>query len=318
MKIVVTGAAGFVGSHLCEELLRREHNEVIGIDAMVRDELRVIGSRNLDAIMGHPRFVFHRQNLLDVDWEETLKDADVVYHLAGIPGVRNSWGADFGNYVTNNINVTQRLLEACKGKALKKFVYISTSSVYGEVTGKVSEDANPSPLSPYGVSKLTGEHLCRVYWRNEGVPVVILRYFTVYGPRQRSDMAFHRFISQLLNDQSITLYGDGTQSRDFTYVGDCAEATAAVTDARDVIGETINIGGKERAAINDIINMLGQLTGKTPHIAHSGGLVGEPMHTWADISKAERLLGYSPTIGLMEGLRREVAFFSKHLKKASH
>ncbi|MCR2806448.1 NAD-dependent epimerase/dehydratase family protein [Paenibacillus soyae] len=307
MKIIVTGAAGFVGSHLCEKLLHNGH-EVIGIDAMVREELKTIGARNLDSIIDHPSFSFRTDNLQTLPWENVLPGVDMIYHLAGIPGVRSSWGADFGHYVSNNINVTQRLLEACKGMPLKKFVFVSTSSVYGEKPGKVSEDALPSPLSPYGVSKLTGEHLCRVYATNEGLPVVILRYFTVYGPRQRSDMAFHRFIKQILTDRPITLYGDGNQSRDFTFVLDCAEATAAVAEADHVVGETINIGGKERASIRDVIALLEKLTGKNAKVDRIGGLKGEPMHTWADISKAERLLGYSPKVSLEEGLLQEIAY----------
>ncbi|MEK3883547.1 NAD-dependent epimerase/dehydratase family protein [Paenibacillus sp. PL2-23] len=312
MKIIVTGAAGFVGSHLCDKLLQSGH-EVIGIDAMVRDELQVIGLRNLESAMRHPSFHYRPDNLLAIPWETVLPEADVVYHLAGIPGVRSSWGTDFGHYVSNNINATQRLLEACKGTALKKLVFVSTSSVYGETLGKVSESAMPSPLSPYGVSKLTGEQLCRVYARNEGIPVVILRYFTVYGPRQRSDMAFHRFIRQILLNRPITIYGDGYQTRDFTYVGDCAEATAAVAEAEHVIGETINIGGKERASVRDVIALLERLTGKHAKLVRIGGLKGEPMHTWADIAKAERLLGYAPKVGLAEGLREEIAYMQKLL-----
>lgn len=312
MKIIVTGAAGFVGSHLCEKLLSDGH-EVIGIDALVRDELKQIGARNAEAAKAHPHFKLRTENLLSIDWDNALEGIDVVYHLAGIPGVRSSWGEDFGHYVVNNIGATQRLLEACKGKELKKFVFISTSSVYGEKAGMVSEDAVPTPLSPYGVSKLTGEHLCRVYWHNEGVPVVILRYFTVYGPRQRSDMAFHRFIRQLLTNQPITLYGDGTQSRDFTFVKDCAAATAAVATAENVIGETINIGGKERASVNEVIKRLEKLTGRNANVVRSGGLKGEPMHTWADITKAERLLGYMPKVGLEDGLRQEIEYVKTYL-----
>lgn len=314
MKIVVTGAAGFVGSHLCERLLKKENVEVIGIDALLRDELQQIGTRNVESILTHPRFTFRSEHLLAIKWEEILSDVDIVYHLAGIPGVRNSWGADFSNYELNNIAVTQRLLEACKGKKLEKFVYVSTSSVYGETQGKVTEDTLPAPLSPYGVTKLTGEHLCRVYWRNEGVPIVILRYFTVYGPRQRSDMAFHRFIKQILLNRPITLYGDGSQSRDFTFVGDCAAATAAVAEANeDVVGETINIGGKERSTIKNVIHTLEKLTGKQAHIVRAGGLKGEPMHTWADIAKAERMLGYAPQVGLEEGLKQEIEYIKRHL-----
>lgn len=311
MNIIVTGAAGFVGSHLCEKLLDDGH-EVIGIDALVRDELKRIGARNLEAAMAHPHFRLRTENLLSLDWDDVLENADIVYHLAGIPGVRSSWGEDFGHYVSNNIGATQRLLEACKGKRLKKFVFVSTSSVYGEKAGMISEDAVPSPLSPYGVTKLTGEHLCRVYWQNEGVPIVILRYFTVYGPRQRSDMAFHRFIRQILTNSPITLYGDGTQSRDFTFVADCAAATAAVAAADNVIGETINIGGKERASVNDIITLLEKLTGQKADVEHAGGLKGEPMHTWADISKAERLLRYTPKVGLEEGLQQEIDYLKRY------
>ncbi|MFD0586595.1 NAD-dependent epimerase/dehydratase family protein [Paenibacillus sp. GCM10027627] len=314
MKILVTGAAGFIGSHLCEALLQKDEVWVIGVDALIREELSVIGTRNLGSLEGHPRFSFRQDNLLDIDWEQALEGVDIVYHLAGIPGVRNSWGADFQHYERNNIAATQRLLEACKGKQLKKFVFASTSSVYGEKRGMVSEYAWPSPLSPYGVTKLTGEHLCRVYWKNEGVPIVILRFFTVYGPRQRSDMAFHRFIKQIEGGRPLTLYGDGQQSRDFTYIADCAAATAAVAEADGVIGETINIGGKERASIKEVIKLLEGITGKRAYIVRVGSLKGEPMHTWADITKAERLLRYTPKIGLAEGLKLEAEHIKRYLE----
>ncbi len=236
----------------------------------------------------------------------------MVYHLAGIPGVRSSWGADFRNYVDSNILGTQRLLEACSQASLQKFVFASTSSVYGETTGQVSEDRKLAPLAPYGITKLTGEHLCRVY--SDRVPIVILRYFTVYGPRQRSDMAFHRFIKQLLKNESITLIGDGSQSRDFTYIKDCVEATAAIVNTASVIGETINIGGKERATVTNVIRTLELLTGKQANIIQSGVMHGEPMHTWADISKANKLLNYEPKISLMTGLARELEYLSHYYK----
>lgn len=313
MNILVTGAGGFIGSHLCERLLADPGNTVIGLDDFVREELQIIGTRNIAHLLGFSRFRLIKANMLGTDWKPILREVDAVFHLAGIPGVRASWGSDFKHYIQSNIMATQQLLEACREADIRTFVFASTSSVYGEQKGKVSEDAVLKPLSPYGVSKLTGEYLCHVYRRNYQVPVIILRYFTVYGPRQRSDMAFHRFIKQLLTRQPVTLIGDGSQTRDFTYVGDCVEATASVLGRSDLVGETINIGGKERASVSSVIATLESLSGLKATIVKAGEMRGEPMHTWADISKAERLLGYSPKVGLTEGLRRQLSDMIKSI-----
>ncbi|OIJ18760.1 UDP-glucose 4-epimerase [Anaerobacillus alkalidiazotrophicus] len=306
MKIIVTGAAGFIGSHLCERLLAEEQHQVIGIDGFINPLLKSIKQRNLTALLQHPRFTFVNENLLTIDWKKILINVDVIYHLAAMPGVRSSWGKDFDPYVSNNISVTQRLLESCRNVQIKKLIYISTSSIYGEVHGKVTEDRKPSPLSPYGVTKLTGEYLCKVYQKTDNIPVTILRYFTVYGPRQRGDMAFHRFILHKLQNKPIPIYGSGKQTRDFTYVSDCVEATAQVLHANNVIGETINIGGKERASILDIISILEDILGETVEVEFKEKPRGEPMHTWADVTKAEKLLHYKPKISLEIGLQHEL------------
>ncbi|WP_209125529.1 NAD(P)-dependent oxidoreductase [Alkalihalobacillus sp. BA299] len=307
MKILVTGAAGFIGSHLCEYLLTDESNEVIGVDGFVGFTDHAIKQRNLVNLMNHPRFQFVKKDLLDINWDDHLKDVDVIFHLAGMPGVRTSWGEDFKLYVNYNINVTQRLLEASRNLPIKKFIYASTSSAYGDKTGKVSEDSRCTPLSPYGVTKLTGEYLCRVYHENDGVPIVILRYFTVYGPRQRPDMAFHRFIRKIMLGEPIEVYGDGKQTRDFTFISDCVKGTAATlyTD-HSIIGETINIGGKERASVLDTISIIEELFQQKANINFTGNTRGEPKHTWADISKAQKLLHYYPTISLKIGLQKEI------------
>ncbi|CAM3044760.1 NAD-dependent epimerase/dehydratase family protein [Paenibacillus sediminis] len=306
MRILVTGAAGFIGSHLSEKLLSDEDNEVIGMDAFVNTTPKWIRERNLRALLHHPRFEFKEQHLLEVNWDEILPKVDAVYHLAGIPGVRSSWGPDFSSYVTNNIVVTQQMLEGCRKHSVHKFIYASTSSVYGERTGQVSESAVPAPLSPYGVSKLTGEHLCRVYYENDGIPIIILRFFTVYGPRQRPDMAFHRFIHHILHHKPIPIYGDGKQTRDFTYIDDCVKAAANVLYAENVIGETMNIGGKERASIIDIMHILEELFERKIAFEFAGPARGEPKHTWADISKAQKLLHYEPIVNLRSGIAKEM------------
>lgn len=305
MRILVTGAAGFIGSHLCEQLLMNEKVSVVGVDGHIDSSLCKVKERNVRNLLKHPRFTLLKQDLLTIDLEPLVDQVDVIYHLAGIPGVRSSWGTDFKKYVTHNIVATQQLLEACRRHSLEKFIYISTSSVYGQKNGKVGEKAPPTPLSPYGVSKLTGEHLCNVYYRNFSIPTVILRYFTVYGPRQRQDMAFHRFIKAIIDNQPIPIFGDGNQSRDFTYIDDCIAATCAVLHA-DVIGETINIGGKERATVLQIISMLESIFQKDAKLQFLEKPFGEPMSTWADISKAEKLLRYSPNVPLLQGIEKEV------------
>lgn len=315
MNILVTGAAGFIGSHLCERLLQDKKHSVIGIDGWISN--KSIKQRNLSALLdaNNPKFRFLRANLLDADLHRLLSNIDVVYHLAGMPGVRSSWGNDFQQYVSNNILATQRLLEACKGQPLKKFIYVSTSSVYGEKDGKVSEDASTNPLSPYGVSKLSCEHLCKVYQKNEGIPVVILRYFTVYGPRQRPDMAFHRFVHHILQGKPVPVYGDGRQRRDFTYISDCVAGTASVLEAEDVIGETLNIGGKERASVLDVIDILQELFHQKIEIDFIGDPKGEPKQTWADIEKAGKLLNYHPLMPLRSGLEQEIGYLKDFYKE---
>jgi UDP-glucuronate 4-epimerase len=308
MKILVTGAAGFIGSHLCEKLLADERNEVIGIDTFTGPTPVDLKIKNVQKLLNHSRFQLIQKNLLETNISELIEDVDVIYHLAGMPGVRSSWGRDFDPYVTNNIVLTQRLLEVAKNRSLKKFIYASTSSVYGEKSGKVVEDTCPVPLSPYGITKLTGEHLCGVYHNSYQIPIVIVRFFTVYGPRQRPDMAFHRFIKQILIGEPLTIYGDGFQSRDFTYISDCVEGTYAVLHKENVIGQKINIGGKERASVNDVITMIEQITGEKANIQFSAKISGEPKHTWADISKAMSLLEYDPKVPLKEGLAREVEY----------
>jgi len=315
MKILVTGAAGFIGSHLCERLLEIEEHEVIGVDLFIGPTPYPQKQQSLTNLMSHPRFTFLQKDLFITDLKSLLTNVDIVVHLAGIPGVRSSWGEDFEPYVTNNIHVTQRFLEVLKSSSVKRFVYASTSSIYGQKNGKVPEHALPEPLSPYGVTKLAGEHLCRLYEKSFGIPIVVLRFFTVYGPRQRPDMAFHTFIKQLLTHQPLTVFGDGNQSRDFTYVEDCVNGIVAAMFRPEAIGETFNLGGLERASVNEIIHLLEQLTGEKATISYQPKINGEPKHTYADISHAQKLLNYQPTTSLKEGLMKEIHYIQSMIKE---
>jgi len=305
VKALVTGAAGFVGSHVADRLLETGH-EVVGVDCFLDYYPRAVKERNLVQARGCERYSFVEASLVDADLGKLLDGVDCVFHQAAQAGVRSSWGADFRIYSDNNVYATQRLLEACRDRPLKRFVYASSSSVYGDTDDlPMRETGLTRPVSPYGVTKLAGEHLTWLYWKNYAVPTVSLRYFTVYGPRQRPDMAFHRFIRSVLLGEEIALYGDGSQSRDFTFVSDIVDANIAAAE-RDVCGRIFNVGGGSRTTVNDVIATIGALTGREPHMRRLDVQKGDVRHTAADTSAARDGLGFCPRVDVREGLRREI------------
>jgi nucleoside-diphosphate-sugar epimerase len=305
MKCLVTGAAGFVGSHLAERLLREGH-DVVGIDCFVPYYPRWIKERNLSGLLSQPQFRFIEANLLAVDLPALLAQGiECIFHQAAQAGVRASWGKEFADYTSLNILGTQQLLEATKSYPLRKFVYASSSSVYGDVTTlPMREDALPKPLSPYGVSKLSAEHLCYLYWKNHDVPTIALRYFTVYGPRQRPDMAFHRFLRLLLDDQPIPIYGDGHQTRDFTFIDDIVEANILASQTL-LAGEVFNIGGGTTVTLHEAIRVCEEVSGKRAQLDIQPVEKGDVRQTLADVSRATQHLGYQPRVRLHEGLGAE-------------
>jgi nucleoside-diphosphate-sugar epimerase len=305
MNALVTGVAGFIGSTLAERLVA-DGADVVGIDCFTDYYPRAAKERNLSALLTSSAFRFVESRIQDVDLPALLKDRTHIFHLAAQAGVRKSWGKDFAIYTVNNIEATQALLEgSCGLPKLERFVYSSSSSVYGDlVKMPMREDALPQPVSPYGVSKLAAEQLCYLYFANYGVPTVSLRYFTVYGPRQRPDMGFHKFLRATLLGQPITLYGDGDQTRDFTFVADAVSANVAAA-ARGVPGRVYNIGGGSRVSVNDVLAMIARVTGRTPQITVDPVQKGDMRHTYADTSLARADLGYEPTVGLEQGLAAE-------------
>jgi nucleoside-diphosphate-sugar epimerase len=312
MKALVTGAAGFIGSTLSERLLAQGH-DVVGIDCFTDYYPRPMKERNLAGLAGQPRFRFVESRIQDADLRSLLADRTHVFHLAAQAGVRKSWGTDFAVYTTNNVEATQVLLEACVSLKLAKIVYASSSSVYGdEVVLPMKEDAMPQPVSPYGVTKLAAEHLCNLYFANHGVPAVSLRYFTVYGPRQRPDMAFHRFLRATILDQPITLYGDGEQTRDFTFVSDAVCATIAAAE-HGVPGRVYNVGGGSRVSMNDVIAMIARVAGRRPPITVDPAQKGDMRHTFADTSRARVDLRFAPSVDLEHGLSAEYQWLTEVL-----
>lgn len=310
MRCLVTGVAGFVGSHLAERLLKDGHS-VCGIDAFIDYYPRALKERNLAELRDYDSFRFIEGNLLDIYLPTVLEGMDWVFHQAAQAGVRASWGKEFARYVDCNVLATQLLLEAAmeqekRGMPLQRIVYASSSSVYGEMCSfPVSEEAATQPLSPYGMTKLAAEHLCTLYQRNFGLPTVSLRYFTVYGPRQRPDMAFHRFCKAIVQQEPLRIFGDGTQTRDFTYVSDIVEANIRAASAESAVGEVMNIAGGSRVNLHDVMQLLGEVSNQPVAVTFGENQHGDVRDTYADTSKAGRLLAYAPTVSLREGLLRE-------------
>ncbi len=302
MRCVVTGAAGFIGSHLCEALVEAGH-AVTGVDCFVPYYPRAAKERNLAPLLGRAGFVFQGLDLRTACLDELVSDAEVLFHLAGMPGLTRSW-TDFEGYLGCNVLATQRLVEAARLHAprLRRFVHASTSSVYGrDASG--DEDLPALPVSPYGVTKLAAEHLCRAHALEHGLPVVVLRYFSVYGPRQRPDMGYHRFIDALLRGEPVTVYGDGHQVRGNTYVADVVAATLAAATAP--AGAVYNVGGGESASVWEILALLERLAGRPAEVRREPARPGDQRQTLADTTRLRRDLGWQPKTSLAEGLARQ-------------
>jgi nucleoside-diphosphate-sugar epimerase len=304
MNALVTGAAGFIGSHLSAALLE-SGAKVTGIDCFTDYYPRQIKEANLAPFKGRPGFTFIDRALQEADLRPLVADKTHVFHLAGQAGVRKSWGRDFDVYIRDNVEASQRLLEAVVGTSVERFVYASSSSVYGDNAQlPVREDTYLQPLSPYGVTKLAAEHLVHLYWANHGVPTVSVRYFTVYGPRQRPDMAFNRFFSAALHDKPIPIFGDGEQTRDFTFVSDAVSAAVAA-GTRGRPGSVYNIGGGSRVTLNHVLDLISRIAGKPLSLQRQPAQKGDMRHTYADTSLARRDLGFNPQVALEEGLKAE-------------
>jgi nucleoside-diphosphate-sugar epimerase len=308
MKALVTGGAGFIGSHLSEILLA-QGAEVTALDCFTDYYARELKERNVAGLRGRPGYRLVEAAIKDADLAGLLDGVTHVFHLAAQAGVRKSWGRDFRIYTELNVDATQILLEACVGRPIERLVYASSSSVYGdEVALPMREDALPQPVSPYGVSKLAAEQLCYLYFANFGVPAVSLRYFTVYGPRQRPDMGFNRFFTAVLAGRPVAQFGDGLQSRDFTFVADAAGATATAA-VRGVPGRVYNIGGGSRVTVREVFDLIGRVSGRPVLIDHQPEQKGDMRDTYADTSRARADLGFAPSVTLEDGLRQMHSWF---------
>ena len=311
---IVTGVAGFIGSHLAEKLLEKNFR-VIGIDCYTNYYSKKIKKENLENCFKNKNFTFLEKDIIHLDLEPILKKSNYLFHEAAQPGVRKSWGVEFKIYVRNNILTTQKILESAKKvNSLEKIIMASSSSVYGNQKGIMTEQKTmPNPVSPYGVTKYAAESLGNTYAENYNLPVISLRYFTVYGPRQRPDMAFSRFILAALYNKSIVVYGDGNQTRDFTYVSDIIDANMSCIE-NNVDSEIINVGGGHVISINKILNILSEKIDKPIDIQYIKKQSGDVEHTRANIGKASKLLKYKPQIIVNEGLDYQIESVRKVIK----
>ena len=303
--VLVTGAAGFIGSHLCRRLLA-EGATVRGVDCFLDNYSRKIKEENLADLLKEKRFSFFEDDLCSVPLTKLLAGVIVVFHCAALPGVRNSWGSAFADYLHNNISATQLLLDSAKGNKLKSFIYVSSSSVYGnQKSSPLKEEFTPQPVSPYGVTKLAGEHLALLYQQNYRIPVSIVRLFTVYGPGQRPDMGFYRFIKAVATGKTIDFYAPPVPSRDFTYIDDIVAGILACS-LRGKRGGVYNLGSGKSRRLDKIFLVLEGILGKRANLQKVGHQAGDMLSTNADITLAQEELKYHPTVGIEEGLRRQV------------
>jgi nucleoside-diphosphate-sugar epimerase len=311
MKCLVTGAAGFIGSHLCEQLLQNNHT-VVGLDAFIPYYPRAAKEANLARFRSHPGFTFHPLDLRCDPLDAALLGVEAIFHLAAMPGLTRSW-TDFELYESCNLLGTQRLLEATRRvPSLRRFIYGSTSSVYGRC-GSGDETLPLRPISPYGVTKLAAENLCHAYADECGLPLVVLRYFSVYGPGQRPDMGYYRFIEALLSGQPVIVHGDGLQSRGNTFVSDCVAATTAALEAP--LGEVYNVGGGETANVWEILGKLERIVGCRANVRREPARPGDQRVTAADTTKLARHLGWQPRVTLDEGLARQVEWQQSKMRR---
>jgi nucleoside-diphosphate-sugar epimerase len=315
-KVLVTGVAGFIGSHIAETLLA-SGRDVVGIDSMTDYYDVRLKRRNLDLLTPHDGFHFVPESINDTNLDTLLDGVETVFHQAAQAGVRASWGTQFENYIDSNIRATQRLCEAARDKPIRKFVYASSSSVYGETAElPMREDGRVRPVSPYGVTKLDAENMCLLYHKSYGLPAVCLRYFTVYGPRQRPDMAFHRFLKGAMTGQPVEIYGNGEQTRDFTHVSDIVAANLqAMTYSGN---ETVfNVGGGSRVSINHVLDVIGRYAQGEFDVRYKDRERGDVSHTYADTTRARAELGFEPGMTLEAGIASEAEWLKSILHMRS-
>lgn len=313
MKALVTGCAGFIGSHLTDRLLEQGY-KVIGIDCFTDYYPRDLKEANIADALNHQNFQLIEKDILECS---EFPKVDYIFHQAAQAGVRTSWGRNFEVYTRNNIQATQKLLEYYKEIKFRRFVYASSSSVYGEsIDLPMKEISRVQPLSPYGVTKLAAEHLCHLYWVNYRVPTVSLRYFTVYGPRQRPDMGIHKFVKAVLNGYEIQVYGDGSQTRDFTFVDDIVQANLLATQAplENVAGQAFNIGGGNQISVNELINLIANIAGKNTQVQYIEKQKGDVTDTRADVTKAASILGWKAETNINEGLQKYLDYYHQKIE----
>jgi nucleoside-diphosphate-sugar epimerase len=318
VTVLVTGCAGFIGSHLTESLLA-DGVDVVGVDCLNDTYSRDQKLSNLAHARHWDRFSFMPVDLTQVSLDDVVADVDIVFHLAAEPGVRASWGTRFETYLRNNVLATQILLESVKRVGACRFIFASSSSIYGEAeTFPTSETISPRPYSPYGVTKLGAEHLCHAYASNYGVDAGALRYFSVYGPRQRPDMAFHQFCRAALERRPIHVFGDGEQSREFSYVTDVVRATRAAGEVDQLHERVFNVGGGGGVTVNEAIGVLSQLTGRPLEVVYTDRGRGDVLITRADTERARRLLGFTPSVGIREGLTAQYEWMRERLDEEAN